>query len=151
MHDRTPGRVARSGVKLPKIEPKKFHGEPTKWQQFFDTFKVAVHTNPDLTVMDKFTYLRGYLKGPAEKCIEGLPMTEANYDVALNLLQERFANPQRIAAAHMSKLVKIEKITASRNVVELRSLYDHVESHMRALETVGTPKALWTPDYTNYF
>ena len=34
-------------------------------------------------------------------------MTEANYDVALRLLLERFANPQRIAAAHMAKLVKI--------------------------------------------
>ena len=130
--------MTKSGVKLPKIDPKKFHGDPTKWQHFYDTFHAAVHSNPDLNNIEKFTYLAGYLKGAAEKCIEGLPLTEANYEVALNLLKERFANPQRIAAAHMTKLLKIEKVSASRNVRELRDLYDHVESQMRALQSSGT-------------
>lgn len=38
----TPVRTARSGVRLPKVEPKKFLGDPTKWQQFIDTFNVAI-------------------------------------------------------------------------------------------------------------
>ena len=141
----TPVRTARSGVRLPKVEPKKFLGDPTKWQQFIDTFNVAIDSNPDLSTMDKFTYLQGYVKGSAEKCIEGLPMTEANYPEALKLLKERFANPQRIATAHMSKLMKIDRVTVSRNVSELRNLYDHVESHMRALTSAGTPPEHYGP------
>ena len=40
----------------------------------------------------------------------------------------------------MSKLWKLEKVFNSKNVKELRNLYDRVESHIRSLLTVGIPQ-----------
>jgi len=46
--------VAGSGVKLPKIEPKKFNGDLTKWETFWSSFEASIHCNPTLTAVDKF-------------------------------------------------------------------------------------------------
>ena len=51
-----------------------------------------------LAAVEKCSYLKGYLTGPAEKCIEKLPLTNENYEEALTLLRERFGNPQLIIA-----------------------------------------------------
>ena len=64
-------------------------------------------------------------------------MTSKNYQGALILLKERFGNPQLIIASHMHNLLLIEKVNSGRNGKELRSLYDQVESHIRALHTSG--------------
>ena len=52
-----------TGVKLPKILIKKFNGDPINWQQFSDTFEATVHKNESLSNIEKFTYLKGILKG----------------------------------------------------------------------------------------
>ena len=56
-----------SGVKLPKIYIKKFTGDPMQWQQFEDTFDATITGNERISDVEKFTYLRGYLSGEAEK------------------------------------------------------------------------------------
>ena len=47
-------RATRGGVKLPKMEPKKFKGDCTKWQHFYDTFNAAVHSIETLTTIEKY-------------------------------------------------------------------------------------------------
>ena len=42
-------------IKLPKISIKKFGGELTKWVTFWDSFDSSIHTNPNLSDVDKFT------------------------------------------------------------------------------------------------
>ena len=86
------------GVKLQKIVIKKFSGDPVAWKQFEEIFNATVHSNSKLTDIEKFSYLKGYLCGTAEKCIEGLPLTNENYKEAWTLLVERFGNPQLIIA-----------------------------------------------------
>ena len=46
----------------------------------------------DLSEIENFSYLKGYLAGTAEKCIEGLTLTNETYREALILLKERFGN-----------------------------------------------------------
>ena len=48
-------RVSR--VKLPKLSFKKFGGDITSWSKFWDSFHSAVHSNKDLSNLDKFYYL----------------------------------------------------------------------------------------------
>ena len=124
------------GVKLSKIEIKKFSGDPVAWQEFKEIFEATIDKKTDLSDIEKFSYLRGHVTGDAERCIEGIPLTNKNYSEAWNLLQERFGNPQLICTTHMMRMLKIEK-AAGKNVKELRRVYDEVESHVRALKTGG--------------
>ena len=126
-----------TGVKLPKIYIKKFSGDPTAWQQFFETFNATVHKNDKISNIEKFSYLKGYLTGAAEKCIEGLSLSNDNYEEAIKLLTERYGNPQLVIASHMDKILKTEKVNTTRNCKDLRNLYDQIESHVRSLHTVG--------------
>ena len=46
--------TSSSRVKLPKLEPKKFNGDLTKWETFWSSFESSIHVNPTLTALDKF-------------------------------------------------------------------------------------------------
>ena len=93
-----------SKAQLPKLELHKFKGSITQWPTFWDS---SVHDNNDLSPVDKFNYLQSLLKGPASKVTQCLPLTEANYNTAVELLKSRFGNPQVIIAAHMDELVNL--------------------------------------------
>ena len=73
----------RPRVRLPDIGVKFFSGDPTLWPEFFDYFNIAVHQNTDLSDIERFTYLKGYLHGDAKRCIQGLSLTKANYKEAV--------------------------------------------------------------------
>ena len=71
--------TSTSRVKLPKIEPKKFNGDLTKWETFWSFFESSIHLNPALTAVDKFHYLSSLLEDPASAAIAGLKLTAPNY------------------------------------------------------------------------
>ena len=81
-------------VKLPRLELPKFSGELTDWQSFWDRFEALVNQS-DLPVISKFSYLQSLLQGEALSVIQGLPFTTANYEVACDLLKERFGRPEK--------------------------------------------------------
>ena len=81
-------------TRLPKLSLPKFRGDVTKWNTFWDSFQVAVHRNEGISNIDKFNYLNYVLEGVAARAIPGLTLTEANYDAAVKLLQERCDLPQ---------------------------------------------------------
>ena len=79
--------ITAATTKLPKLVLKKFNGQPTAWQEFYDTFDSSVHKNSSLSDVDRFNYLRNLVEGPAYSTIAGLQLTGANYKAALNLLR----------------------------------------------------------------
>ena len=87
-----------SRVKLPKLEPKKFNGDLTKWETFWSSFESSIHLNPDLTAVDKFHYLSSLLEGPAFAAVAGLKLTAPNYTEAIDILTKRYGNKQLIIA-----------------------------------------------------
>ena len=124
------------GVKLPKIKIKPFDGEAMEWKPFKDAFDATIHERSDITDIEKFTYLRGFLSGSALKAIEGMTLTNANYEHARDILEKRYGNEQLIVSSHMNALLKLDKII-NVNVKDLRELYDKVELNIRALNSVG--------------
>ena len=58
--------MATKNVKLPRIELKKYNGNPLLWKSFIDTFNSAVHKNSSLSDVEKLNYLMNLLTGPAE-------------------------------------------------------------------------------------
>ena len=129
------GEGVNTGVKLSKIVIKKFSGDPLAWQQFVEIFEATVDKKTNLSDIEKFSDLKGLLTGEAEKCIEGLSLTNDNYLQAWHMLKERFGNPQLICSTHMMNLLKVEKVMSGKNGKGLRKLYDQVESRVRALHS----------------
>lgn len=70
-------------------------------------FQSPVHDNDDIPKDNKFNYLNSLLEGTTSKTIQGLTLSEANYDAAITMLKERFGNPQQIISSHMEGLLKV--------------------------------------------
>jgi len=122
--------------KLPKLTIAKFSGEVIKFRAFWDSFNSAVHNNRSLSDVDKFSYLQGLLEGPAATAIQGLTLSNVNYQAARELLEQRFAKPQYVIAAHMDQMYKLPNCKSDR-ASQLRSTFDKLCVHVRGLEAVG--------------
>ena len=132
-------------VKLPKLTVKSFYGDPTNWQEFIDTFNVAIHENEDLSPIEKFTYLKGYIGGDAAKSLEGLKLTSSNYEHAREILEERFGQKQVIIGKHMNNLLDLPRVKSSYQVKELRALYDKITVNIRGLSAYDVSSKQFSP------
>ena len=71
----TPGSGA-SSTRLPQRQIRHFKGDILEWTSFWETFNAAVHTS-SLSAVQKFDYLKEYLKGEARLFVENLELTDA--------------------------------------------------------------------------
>ena len=94
-------------IQLPKIIIPPFDGNPLHYQSFVDSFGSSIDTNQSLSNVEKFLYLKGFLKGKALSTIEGLSLTASNYDEAINLLKERFGDQKLLVATFFDELLKL--------------------------------------------
>ena len=106
-------KYPQSQSKLPKLVLPKHKGNITLWKTFWDSFCSAVH-NRLLTSIDKFNYLNSLLQGQVKRCIQGLFLSERNYEAAIELLQQRFGNPQLVISTHTDELLKIPACTGDK-------------------------------------
>ena len=123
--------------RLPKLVLPTFSGEPLQWQMFWDSFEAAVHSNPHITGVQKFNYLRAQLHGDAAHVIAGFPLSDSNYNHSITLLKERFGQQYKLVDAHMEALLNVS--TPSNNLPSLQAFYDTIQNHMRALLSLGKP------------
>ncbi|XP_064470062.1 uncharacterized protein LOC135384806 [Ornithodoros turicata] len=123
-------------VKLPKLEIPRFNGDLRNWNSFWDQFDSTINSNQSIAKVDKFKYLRSYLTDKAATAVSGLSLTAENYDIALDLLKERFSKKSLIIDAHMSRLLTLTKVSDSSQVMKLRELYDAVMTGVRSLEAL---------------
>ena len=110
-------------TKLPKLEFPVFKGNPLEWQSFYDQFNISIHQNKTLSNIDRFNYLRRYFAAQTLATISGLTLNSENYEVGLNILIDRYGNPQVLISTHMETLVKINKVKKMENLEALRKLY----------------------------
>lgn len=109
----------------------------TAWVTFWDSYKVAIHSNGSLSDVEKFNYLRTLLQGPALKAIGGLTLSDANCQEAIDVLTKRFGNKQRIIDKHMEVLMGVEAVMSDTNLKAFRRLYDTIEAQVRGLKSMG--------------
>ena len=76
--------VKAQGMQLPKFNLTSFNGDPLKWTIFIETFTAAVDWQNSLAAIEKITYLKGQLEGPAADCIQRFSFTSKNYEEAKN-------------------------------------------------------------------
>ena len=133
----SPGVAQQAKAKLPKLILPRFRGDVTKWTSFWDSYKTAVHESKAISTIDKFNYLNSLLEGPASRSIQGLSLTEANYNSAIEILHERFGKTQQIISAHMEELLKLPSCSTSERSNSLRFVYDKISVHIRGLSSLG--------------
>ncbi|GFT02234.1 DUF1758 domain-containing protein [Trichonephila clavipes] len=63
-------------IKLPTLSLPTFSGVIDEWLTFSDLFQAAVTNNQNLTGAQKLQYLKGVLKGDAQKIVQSLPITD---------------------------------------------------------------------------
>ena len=131
-------------MKLPKFNLTSFNGDPLKWTTFIETFTAAIYSQDLLTAIEKFTYLKGQLEGPAADCIQGFSLASKNYEEEKQLLEERFGNLQVIISAHMNVLLKLPKLN-NDSVSSLSFFYNTIESNIRSLLTMGLSPSHYGP------
>lgn len=124
-------------VKLPTIELPSFDGDLTKWHSFADTFQALIHNNTSLTEVQKLCYLRSSLKSEALNVIQALDTTAINYDIAWNLLKNRFCNNRKIVYSHVNAILNL------RSTSNIKSFVNTVEQHMRSLHSLDIPIKEW--------
>ena len=112
-----------------------FDGNILEWNTFHDAFCAAVHSDDNLYEIQKFQYLRANLKGEAARTVDGLPLTNTNYNEALILLRKRYGQPHQLIAAYMKVLWQLP--SSSSNITSLRNVYDNMESYIRGLHSLG--------------
>lgn len=78
-----------------------------------------------------FSYLKSLLRGEARSCLQGLALTDANYDTAKEIMVRRFGKKEKIIVAHIQKMLNISSQES------LWQIYDQVQVHVRSLANLG--------------
>ena len=129
-------------AKLPKIHLPVFDGKTEEWLAFRNIFISLIHSSVHLPNLDKLHYLRSSLKGQAAQVIQDLEFTDANYDVAWELINQRYHNIKVIARTHLRLLFDYPKLI-KEDYKALRSMLDHFLKHTNAMQTLQYPVHSW--------
>lgn len=126
---------SQNNIALPELNLPTFNGDISKWQSFWDFFETAVHSNPHLSNIERFSYLRSVLQDRAASAVDGFTLTNANYTAAVDILKSRYGRRHRIIAKHMKTLVDLPR--PDNTLISLRQFTDMMEATIRGLEALG--------------
>ena len=134
-------------TRLSKLELPQFCSDPLTWQSFWDCFKASIHTNENLTGVQKLSYLRSQLQGEASHVIAGFPLTSTNHQHSITLLQECFGQPHKQIDAHMQALIDLSCPSATlANFMTLlkgtHAVWPHLGNHETAMVACLSPSFL---------
>ncbi|XP_055622077.1 uncharacterized protein LOC129765689 [Toxorhynchites rutilus septentrionalis] len=132
-----------SGIKLPTISLPEFDGDYKQWLTFHDTFLALIHSNPDVPDIQKFHYLRAAVKGEAAQLIESIAISSANYILAWQTLEGRYANDYLLKKRHMQALFEIPSMK-TECAATLHALVDEFDRHTKILRQLGEPTDSWS-------
>lgn len=128
--------------KLPTIKLPSFSGQYHDWLEFRNTYTALIHSDDSLPQISKFHYLRAALHGSSAAVIDSLDFTPENYEVAWNLLCERFNNKRALISNHVQAIFNIEQMTME-SADTLLNIIDTVNKNLRCLKSLGLPTESW--------
>lgn len=123
-------------VRLPKINIPIFSGEYTEWPSFYDLYCSTIHESTSLNPVQKFQYLKGQLRGEAEKLLRHISITEANYMEALTKLKERYNRKRPIIQSFIRTFIDQPGIQTA-TAANIKRLMDTSDEVIRGLKAMG--------------
>lgn len=110
-------------VKLPRIELPTFTGSYDDWPMFRDLFTSLVHDNTSLSYVQKLHYLKLSLVGEPKELLRHINITDVNYQLAWDILAQRYGNKRLIVNSLLQKLFNQKKISTP-SAVQIKSMLD---------------------------
>lgn len=132
----------RTSIRLPKLNLPSFSGKYDEWFPFFDSFNSIIHSNLSINKVQKLQYLKSCLTGDASNIISSLEISDLNYEVAWNLLKERYDNKRVIVQTHIKAIMELPTMT-KENSSGLRRISDGATRHIQALRALKRPTQHW--------
>ncbi|XP_065089784.1 uncharacterized protein LOC135710976 [Ochlerotatus camptorhynchus] len=123
---------------LPNVPLPVFDGAYEKWYRFKQLFEDLMQKHPLLSDATKLHYLQQCLKGKAESVLSDQIVNENNFQIAWNVLEERFENKRTIIDVHVGGLLNLRKMSRESSV-ELRQLVDDCNRNVEALKFHALP------------
>jgi len=129
-------------ARLPPITIPEFDGNIQNWESYYDCFRSMIHEDTGYPLVQKFYYLRAGLSGTALDLIKSVPMKDANYEVAFQLLKQRYDNKGLVIQSHIRSLLEAPRVE-NPSSAELQALHAHVGTHLAALKALEQPTKHW--------
>lgn len=136
--------ASHSHVRLPQLSLQTFAGNLTEWNAFYDLYKSLVHDNQTLTNVEKFRYLLLFIKDEPYNLIKSIPVTESNYENALQVLINRYENKRIIATKHLDNIFDVESVNDKNIENSLRNLMNCYHENITALKSLHFPVDEWS-------
>ncbi|UYV69625.1 hypothetical protein LAZ67_7000025, partial [Cordylochernes scorpioides] len=131
------GTVAMN-YRLPKLEFKKFGGEPREWITFLSQFS-TIDRDPQMPPETKFQYLFQATaeNSEAREAVESFPPSADNYPKIIEYIKSRFGEDEMLVEIYVRDLLQNVRAEGKMSVVKL---YVRLETQLRALETLGVAR-----------
>jgi hypothetical protein len=124
-------------IKIPN-----FSGKYTEYKPFFEIFNALVHDDISLQNVQKLFYLRHFLKEEAYDLIKNLPVEGDSYQEALDILENRFNNGNKIVSEHVFSLLDVASV-GKPSAANLRNFVGIIKQHIAALRNLQQPVDQW--------
>jgi DNA polymerase I-like protein with 3'-5' exonuclease and polymerase domains len=131
--------VSKRKFQLPTLEYKKFGGDVKEWLTFCGQFK-KIDEDPEMDDADKFEYLLQATtpKTRAREVVESFPPIGSNYSRAMECLKARFGREELLVEFYVRDFLNLTLVMNSKEGrVPLSSLYDRIETQLRAKKMLG--------------
>ena len=97
-----------SHIKLPELKLVDFDGNVANWAKFYNTFRSLVGKRTHIDGVTKFAYLNQCLKGKAKEVISGFAGGEDDYNLAIQALEDYFADPRKLERTLIRSLLDLK-------------------------------------------
>lgn len=134
----------KDDIKLPAVTIPTFDGNPTAWLPFRDLFIALIHSKNGMSKVTKMHYLKSSVSGVAADALKNLQITEANYDIAWNRLEERYHNNRVLIDIYIGRLMNQPNIP-SRCASAIRTLIDTTNETIQMINSLGGNTENWDP------
>ena len=128
-------RSVSNNLKMPMFDLPKFDGKYENWKPFHEQFMASVDSNASLPNIQKFNYLKSALTGEASQLISHLPLSNSNYQIALNSLTDRYDNPRLIVKTHIRAIFQLKPLQ-KESATKLGKLIVAFEENLMAMQAL---------------
>jgi hypothetical protein len=123
-------------ITLPTIKLEPFTGDNESWQRFWEKFQSSVDTNPSVSQINKYVYLRGYLNREPKHLVDGIAVTAETYEETKRILHAKYGDKNRKMQVHLDYLEDIKPMRSATPEL-LNTAYVECNRRLQALRALG--------------